>query len=111
MAQRRIIRATTCRAVAWRKSTNTEHTVALARPEAAGTAVDYRVSRAPAHDRLVGFGEDLHYRPNPDFVGCGCPDIRGGWRRPNEQSPRPFNSRWWRNENGERSLIRKGEKP
>jgi hypothetical protein len=69
MAHRRIIRATTCRATAWRKSANTELAVATAGPETNCDALGYRVSRAPAHRPLVGFSEDLRYRPNSDFAG------------------------------------------
>jgi uncharacterized repeat protein (TIGR03806 family) len=48
---------------------NTEIMVALAGTDADGDALDFRISRMPAHGTLEGFGKDLVYRPHPDFAG------------------------------------------
>jgi hypothetical protein len=43
--------------------------VTLAATDPDGDALDFRISRMPAHGTLEGFGEDLIYQPHPDFVG------------------------------------------
>jgi hypothetical protein len=48
---------------------STEVPVVLAATDADGDALDYRISRMPVHGTLEGFGNNLVYRPRPDFVG------------------------------------------
>jgi uncharacterized repeat protein (TIGR03806 family) len=48
---------------------NSELAVALAGTDADGDALDFRISRMPAHGTLEGVGKDLMYRPRPDFAG------------------------------------------
>jgi len=43
--------------------------LSLAGTDPDGDALDYRISRMPVHGTLEGFGKDLVYSPNPDFVG------------------------------------------
>jgi cytochrome c553 len=48
---------------------NSELAFSLAASDADGDALDYRISRMPAHGTLEGIGNELVYRPHPDFVG------------------------------------------
>ena len=48
---------------------NAELAVPLAGADADGDALDFRISRMPVHGTLEGFGNNLMYRPRPDFVG------------------------------------------
>jgi uncharacterized repeat protein (TIGR03806 family) len=48
---------------------NGDLAVPLAGTDADGDALDFRISRMPVHGTLEGFGNNLKYRPHPDFVG------------------------------------------